>query len=187
MSTARCPKLELTGCGLDSLRFLGGGERATCGVCNSTYTGIVPKKCSFQSDLPNNLSSCLKQIWQVSLDGLRSYSRNPNMVRQPPTWCFKPLHFSTYMDSLPPWSFVSFTLGALCRTGRPGKSKRDFDQCTFVKVRIGQWHILCCNFSRMRMASNDILQCKLLPRISSQRWQAAHEVVTFTFSAYVIQ
>mmetsp|Transcript_28667 Transcript_28667/g.52979 ORF Transcript_28667/g.52979 Transcript_28667/m.52979 type:complete len:654 (+) Transcript_28667:127-2088(+) len=55
LSTARCPKLGLTECELDALRFLGGGEEATCGVCNSTYTGIVPEKCPFQSDLPNNL------------------------------------------------------------------------------------------------------------------------------------
>lgn len=55
LSTARCPKLELTECELDALRFLGGGEQATCGVCNSPYTGIVPEKCPFQSDLPNNL------------------------------------------------------------------------------------------------------------------------------------
>mmetsp|Transcript_28669 Transcript_28669/g.52984 ORF Transcript_28669/g.52984 Transcript_28669/m.52984 type:complete len:542 (+) Transcript_28669:127-1752(+) len=55
LSTAICPKLELTECELDALRFLGGGEEATCGVCNSTYTGIIPETCSFQSDLPNNL------------------------------------------------------------------------------------------------------------------------------------
>ncbi|KAL7540189.1 hypothetical protein ACHAXR_009925 [Thalassiosira sp. AJA248-18] len=56
LSTARCPKIDLTECELDALRFLGGGEEATCGVCNSTgYTGIVPEKCPFQSDLPNNL------------------------------------------------------------------------------------------------------------------------------------
>ena len=55
LSTARCPKLGLTECELDALRFLGGGEEATCGVCNSTYTGIIPETCSFQSDLPNNL------------------------------------------------------------------------------------------------------------------------------------
>lgn len=55
LSTARCPKLGLTECELDGLRFLGGGEQATCGVCNGTYAGIVPEKCPFQSDLPNNL------------------------------------------------------------------------------------------------------------------------------------
>jgi Mg-chelatase subunit ChlD len=56
LSTARCPKIELTECELDALRFLGGGEEATCGVCNATtYAGIVPEKCPFQSDWPNNL------------------------------------------------------------------------------------------------------------------------------------
>ena len=64
-STARCPDIQLTECELDALRFLGGGEEATCGICNSTsYAGIVPEKCSFNSDLPNNLwdnteSECL--------------------------------------------------------------------------------------------------------------------------------
>jgi len=56
LSTARCPTLKLTECELDALRFFGGGEQATCGICNSTaYIGIVPEKCPFQSDLPNNL------------------------------------------------------------------------------------------------------------------------------------
>ena len=56
LSTARCPSIQLTECELDALRFIGGGEEATCGVCNSTsYSGIVPEKCSFNSDLPNNL------------------------------------------------------------------------------------------------------------------------------------
>lgn len=56
LSTAVCPKIELTECELDALRFLGGGEEATCGVCDDTdYVGIVPEKCPFQSDLPNNL------------------------------------------------------------------------------------------------------------------------------------
>jgi len=56
LSTARCPEIELTECELDALRFLGGKEQATCGVCSSNnYTGIVPKKCPSQSDLPNNL------------------------------------------------------------------------------------------------------------------------------------
>lgn len=70
LSTARCPKLELTECELDALRFLGGGEEATCGMCNSTsYTGIVPEKCPFQSDLPNNL-------WQnTALEGKDHASR----------------------------------------------------------------------------------------------------------------
>ena len=56
LSTARCPKLELSDCELEALRYLGGGDEATCGVCNSTsYAGIVPQKCPFISDLPNNL------------------------------------------------------------------------------------------------------------------------------------
>lgn len=56
LSTARCPKIELSECELDALRFLGAGEQATCGVCNSSsFTGIVPEKCPFQSDWPNDL------------------------------------------------------------------------------------------------------------------------------------
>lgn len=56
LSTARCPNIDLTECELDALRFLGGGEEAACGLCDNTgYAGIVPEKCPFQSDLPNNL------------------------------------------------------------------------------------------------------------------------------------
>ena len=57
LSTARCPTIELTECEIEALRFLGGGEEATCGACNTTGTGyasILPEKCPFQSDLPNN-------------------------------------------------------------------------------------------------------------------------------------
>ncbi len=55
-STAHCPKIELSECELDALQFLGSGKIATCGVCNSTsYAGIVPETCSFQSDLPNKI------------------------------------------------------------------------------------------------------------------------------------
>ncbi len=60
-STASCPKIELSACELEALRFdasrlYGGGENATCGgVCNSTnYAGIVPETCPFQSDLPTD-------------------------------------------------------------------------------------------------------------------------------------
>ena len=56
LSTAHCPEIQLTECELDALRFLQGGEEATCGVCNAdSYSGIIPEKCPFQSDLPNNL------------------------------------------------------------------------------------------------------------------------------------
>jgi len=56
LSTARCPKIDLSECELDALRFLGGGERATCGLCNNTgYIGIVPEKCPFASDWPSQL------------------------------------------------------------------------------------------------------------------------------------
>ncbi|KAL3826889.1 hypothetical protein ACHAXA_000857 [Cyclostephanos tholiformis] len=54
-STALCPKIELSACELDALRFLSGGEDATCAVCNTTdYAGIVPETCPFQSDLPKD-------------------------------------------------------------------------------------------------------------------------------------
>mmetsp|Transcript_26399 Transcript_26399/g.54448 ORF Transcript_26399/g.54448 Transcript_26399/m.54448 type:complete len:718 (-) Transcript_26399:87-2240(-) len=56
LSTARCPKIELTECELDALRFLGGGERTTCGLCNNTgYDGIIPETCPFHSDWPSQL------------------------------------------------------------------------------------------------------------------------------------
>jgi len=57
LSSARCPKIDLTECELDAFRFLGGGEEATCEACNKTdgYVGIMPEKCPFQNDLPNNL------------------------------------------------------------------------------------------------------------------------------------
>ena len=59
LSTAQCPAIELSECELEALRFLGGGEEATCGLevdpsC-SNYNGIVPEKCPFISDLPNDL------------------------------------------------------------------------------------------------------------------------------------
>ena len=54
--TAQCPIIGSTECELDALRFLGGGDQATCGVCTSTvYSCIVPEKCSSLSYLPNNL------------------------------------------------------------------------------------------------------------------------------------
>jgi len=59
LSTARCPAINLTECQLDALRYLGGGEEATCGRCSSGtssgYAGIVPTKCRGVSDLPRNL------------------------------------------------------------------------------------------------------------------------------------
>lgn len=57
LSTARCPRIDLTECERDALRFLAGGEQAVCGACNSPkgYTGIVPEKCPYERDLPNNL------------------------------------------------------------------------------------------------------------------------------------
>ena len=56
LSTARCPKIELTEVELDALRFLGGGMEATCRSSSSSFfPGVVPEKCSFYSDLPNNL------------------------------------------------------------------------------------------------------------------------------------
>jgi hypothetical protein len=77
LSTASCPKIELSACELDALRFLGGGDDATCEVCNdatceacnrTNYAGIIPKNCSFQSDLPNNLwnsSSKLNKVFVI--------------------------------------------------------------------------------------------------------------------------
>ena len=56
LSTAQCPKIDLSECQLDALRFLSGGQEATCGRCNSTeYPGIIPAECPLKPDLPNNL------------------------------------------------------------------------------------------------------------------------------------
>ncbi|KAL7481427.1 hypothetical protein ACHAW6_007103 [Cyclotella cf. meneghiniana] len=55
-SRARCPKIELSQCELEALRFIGGGETSTCGVCNKTeYAEIIPRKCPNQNDLPSNV------------------------------------------------------------------------------------------------------------------------------------
>ena len=56
LSTAQCPKIDLSDCQLEGLRYLAGGEEATCGICNSTdYPGIIPTECPFKPDLPKNL------------------------------------------------------------------------------------------------------------------------------------
>ena len=61
LSTARCPRLNLTGCELDALRYLGDGDQAICGDCPSvdagsgSYIGIVPQQCRGVSDLPRNV------------------------------------------------------------------------------------------------------------------------------------
>jgi len=56
LSTAQCPKIDLSDCQLEGLRYLAGGEEATCGMCNSTdYPGIIPTECPFKPDLPKNL------------------------------------------------------------------------------------------------------------------------------------
>ena len=70
LSTARCPRIELTECEFDALRYLGGGTEATCGVCNDqTYAGVIPEKCPFVSDLPNNLwqNTDCKYLWFLLL------------------------------------------------------------------------------------------------------------------------
>jgi len=69
LSTATCPKIELTECELDALRFLGGESEATCGRCgnnDSSFIGVIPEKCPFVSDLPNNL-------WDNTDDEGKSY------------------------------------------------------------------------------------------------------------------
>jgi hypothetical protein len=56
LSTAQCPKIDLSDCQLEGLRYLAGGGEATCGICNSTdYPGIIPTECPFKPDLPKNL------------------------------------------------------------------------------------------------------------------------------------
>lgn len=56
LSTAKCPKIDLSECQLEYLRYLAGGKEATCGICNPTdYPDIVPKECPLKPDLPTNL------------------------------------------------------------------------------------------------------------------------------------
>ena len=61
LSTARCPKIELSEFELEALRFVGGEEEVMCQeegeVDNTTsFLGVVlPIECGFDSDLPNNL------------------------------------------------------------------------------------------------------------------------------------
>lgn len=69
LSTARCPKLNLTECELDALRYLGGGEDATCGRCSSGYAGIVPQQCRGVSDLPRDLWA------STDMDGMEYHER----------------------------------------------------------------------------------------------------------------
>eukprot|EP00804_Cyclotella_cryptica_P019052 CCRYP_014456-RA/>CCRYP_014456-RA protein AED:0.03 eAED:0.03 QI:213/1/1/1/1/1/3/251/787 len=53
LSTARCPKIELSQCELEGLRFIGGRENSLCGVCNNTeYDSNVTNVCPNQRDLP---------------------------------------------------------------------------------------------------------------------------------------
>ena len=56
LSTAQCPKIDLSDCQLEYLRYLAGGDEATCGTCDfSEYPGIIPTECPFKPDLPKNL------------------------------------------------------------------------------------------------------------------------------------
>mmetsp|Transcript_3025 Transcript_3025/g.4402 ORF Transcript_3025/g.4402 Transcript_3025/m.4402 type:complete len:399 (+) Transcript_3025:347-1543(+) len=70
LSTAQCPTIHLSECQLDALRYLSGGQEATCGRCNSTeYPGIIPAECSVKPDLPNNL-------WQnTDMEGVKYEDR----------------------------------------------------------------------------------------------------------------
>ena len=74
LSTAQCPKIDLNECQLEALRYLGGGQEATCGQCDSywysgEYPGIIPAECPFKPDLPTNL-------WQnTDLEGVKYEDR----------------------------------------------------------------------------------------------------------------
>ncbi|KAL3787479.1 hypothetical protein HJC23_001129 [Cyclotella cryptica] len=55
-STLRCPRIDLSLCELEALRFIGGGESSQCGVCNDTgYDSTVTTECPNQSDLPSDI------------------------------------------------------------------------------------------------------------------------------------
>jgi Mg-chelatase subunit ChlD len=54
-----CPANDLTECQLDALRFLGGGEDATCGACNSTDA-------SSEEVCPSNVTLLPTDLWQNS-------------------------------------------------------------------------------------------------------------------------
>ncbi len=51
-------EIALAKCQLDALLLLGGGERATCGICNSTsLVGVLPDKCH------HDMVDLLNRIW----------------------------------------------------------------------------------------------------------------------------
>ena len=52
-----CPSIEPNECQLEALRFLGGGDNATCGVCNNTRpdASIMPEICPSNASLPIDL------------------------------------------------------------------------------------------------------------------------------------
>ena len=54
-SIEACPANDLTECQLDALRFLGGGEDATCGACNSTDANSAAVCPSHVTLLPTDL------------------------------------------------------------------------------------------------------------------------------------
>lgn len=56
-SVEGCAPINLTKCQLDALRFLGGGEDATCGLCNNTssYTSFMPEVCPSNTTVPSDL------------------------------------------------------------------------------------------------------------------------------------
>jgi len=69
LSTAHCPRLNLTKCELDALRYLGGGYIATCSDCSFGLAGTVPQQCRAVSDLPRDL-------WNnTDLDGKEYHER----------------------------------------------------------------------------------------------------------------
>ncbi|KAL7486287.1 hypothetical protein ACHAW6_011887 [Cyclotella cf. meneghiniana] len=68
LSTAHCPRIELSQRELEALRFLGGGEQGKCNVSNHTEdTSIFPMLCLNQDDMPSD-------VWNNNKMHGKSYS-----------------------------------------------------------------------------------------------------------------
>eukprot|EP00984_Skeletonema_dohrnii_P010400 scaffold4049_cov100-Skeletonema_dohrnii-CCMP3373.AAC.1 len=112
LSTAQCPKIDLSECQLEGLRYLAGGEEATCGICNSSdsdYPGIIPTECPFKPDLPKNL-------WQnTDVEGVKYTDRTCCEIGSnfPSETCSLPDEIDT-IDTIRIGVFVGSAIAVLC-------------------------------------------------------------------------
>mmetsp|Transcript_21013 Transcript_21013/g.42902 ORF Transcript_21013/g.42902 Transcript_21013/m.42902 type:complete len:692 (-) Transcript_21013:160-2235(-) len=109
LSTARCPRLNLTECELDALRYLGGGEDATCGKCTSGRSGIVPEQCRAVSDLPRDLWA------NTEYDGKEYHERACCELGEssPSDQCTGPRGFGAAASSLSTGAIVGIAVAAI--------------------------------------------------------------------------